>query len=149
MQVVLIPGAPAWQHGVMGRSFRLHSVFFAFALTCALIGACARPIEIQYFFSPVCPACEESQKALEQASSLSYLQRQNRRIHLETFDVVHSDEASDALFAAIDKYRVALDRQTLPLLIVDGTVYSGLEEVESAIRDLASGTLRRGAPRAR
>ena len=127
----------------MGSYSRTRLWLVAVVLVTALLQACARdPIHVQYYYSPICPACEESRRSIEQLASLQGLSRAGRVILLESFDVVHSDDASDAFYRVMDEYRIAADQMRLPLLIVDGTVYAGLAEVETAIREL-QGRLRR------
>ena len=100
--------------------------------------ACAprKPVEVLYFYSAICPSCEESQRSERGMSSLVDLGHTNRRVELEVWDVYRDSGAQDALFAALDTYRVPLEKQGLPLLMVNGTAYSGLEEVERAIAEL-------------
>jgi hypothetical protein len=105
-----------------------------------LLTACAprERMEVLYFYSAVCPACEESRRSQEGVSSLAFLAGKKRRVDLHYYDVYHDGGAQDALLAALDKYRIPLERQGLPMLIVNGTATVGLEEVEAAIRELSA-----------
>jgi hypothetical protein len=100
-----------------------------------LLVSCAprERLEVLYFYSAICPACEESRRNKFGATSVLYFTDKRRGAEVHVYDVYHDDGAQDALFAAIDKYAIPLAKQQLPLLVVNGKATSGLEEVEKAI----------------
>ena len=113
------------------------ALLVAFAV-CALVSCASRErTEVLYFYSAICPSCEESQRSTAGVASLFSLARENRRTEVRVWDVYHDEGAQDALLAAVDKYGVPLGKQGLPLLIVNGTASSGLDEVEAAIAEFS------------
>jgi len=114
----------------------------AVAITVVIAGgflvACGsgRGLEVLYFYSAACSACDESRRSLENVASLAAFKRRDGQIRVFTYDVGRSGEASAALFAAIERHRIPKEKQALPLLIVNGACYAGLEEAERAIDSL-------------
>jgi hypothetical protein len=121
---------------MLARSLSRASV--AALLVAILAAGCARkpPLEVYFFYSAICPSCETSRKALQDAGSLSYYAQQYRSPKVEIVDVYKNAASQDALLKAIDTYKVPREKQALPLLIVNGTAYSGFEEVATALRSL-------------
>jgi hypothetical protein len=107
-------------------------------IACALSAGCDRrpTLEVLYFYSAICPACEESRKSVAGANSVRYYADQYRNPSVRIYDVLHDASAQDALVAAIGKYGIPIDKQRLPLLIVNGTASSGLQDVAIAITAL-------------
>ena len=124
---------------MQGRTFPggVRSIL-ALGIAVGLLGACAarERVQVLYFFSAVCPSCEESQRAVRGASSAAYAASRDARIEVHVYDVYRDEEAMDALLAAVDRFKVPVERQGLPLLIVNGEAYSGLDEVEPALAKL-------------
>lgn len=86
-----------------------------------------------YFYSAICPACEDSRRNKDGASSVLYLTDRRRGAEVRVYDVYQDDGAQNALFAAIDRYGIPVEKQQLPLLVVNGKATSGLDDVEKAI----------------
>jgi hypothetical protein len=107
----------------------------AFVLVAGLLMSCAprERLEVLYFYSAICPACEESRRNKDGATSVLYLTQKKRGAEVRVYDVYDDDGAQDALIAAIDKYDIPVEKQQLPLLVVNGKATSGLVEVEKAI----------------
>lgn len=138
----LPPALAAGMIGSMAGSSRLLGLLVAGA---CLFAACAprERLEVLSFYSAICPACEESSRSRNGGTSLLYLARDRKRVELQTWDVSKDEGAQDALFAAVDRYRIPLEKQGLPLLVVNGRASSGLEEAEAAIGELGSRDRRR------
>jgi hypothetical protein len=113
------------------------AVVAAILIACLAAG-CVRkpPLEVLFFYSAICPSCETSRKALQDAGSVSYYAQQYHDPKVEIVDVYKSAASQDALLKAIDTYQVPSEKQALPLLIVNGAAYSGFDEVEKALRSL-------------
>jgi len=93
-------------------------------------------LEVLYFYMAACPACEESRKSLSGAAAVVVYSQQYRDPVVRVYDLLEDADASDALAAAMDTYNIPQEKLRLPLLIVNGTAYFGLEEVRPAIAAL-------------
>ena len=103
----------------------------------AALSSCARPRrEVLYFYMAVCPACEESRLSLSGAAAVRVYSEQYRDPVVRIYDLLEDTDASDALAAALEKYQIPPEKLRLPMLIVNGTVYLGLEEIRPAIAAL-------------
>jgi hypothetical protein len=122
----------------MGKAFRRLAGVIAVATAGGVLVTCGagRVLEVLYFYDAACSACDESRRSLENVASLAAVKRRDGRIRVSTYDVGRSGEASTALFAAIERHRIPKEKQALPLLIINGAWYAGLEEAERAIDSL-------------
>lgn len=120
---------------------RPHPALFAVSVFCLLLAGCSRrdPPVVLFFYGAVCPSCEESKRSVADAIMVASAVRGRRGATALIYDVYESAEASDALIAAIERYQLPPEKQGLPLLIVDGRAWSGLEEVEEGIASLSPG----------
>jgi len=112
-------------------------VFLGLGLAVGILSGCARPkLEVMYFYMATCPACEESRKSLSGAAAVRIYSQQYRDPVVRVYDLLEDVDASGALAAAMGTYRIPAEELRLPLLIVNGTVFLGLEEIRPAIAAL-------------
>jgi hypothetical protein len=113
------------------------------AAVCALsvLATCApaAPTEIVFFYSPTCKSCSTGYGDLSDVAILGEIASRNKGYTFRAYEVSGGQEASDALIEAIDRNKIPLERQRLPLLLVNGRAYSSRPEVKAEIEALSHG----------
>ncbi len=92
-------------------------------------------VDIDFFYSEVCPSCDTYRKAESIRDTLAFIAQKNRSIAAESHNLI-DPAANTALRKEIEERGFPDISNSVPILMIDDKYYIGYDDIEAAIAAL-------------